>query len=339
MGNTMKVLQIVGTERVEMIEMPVPEPRGRQVRIKRLGIVTCNAYDLHIYLGQSYPNEGTAVNFPYDPGGPGHEWVGIIDQVGPETSLLKEGDWVCLPGGRGEDGPYPGGPGGYAPYSVLHETRLIKVPPKEIPKLAPFEMATCMAANMIDLRAMHAIEGKRTAVIGLGPAGIIGAQMLRAEGAAQVIGLDLDAKRREYALSKGIVDLAINPAGEDGKSLPLRRRGGPNAVIETSVDCAGAPAAIRYLLEHTQNVVTLFAVQHGPVAFDRSVIGGLKIHGHPGRDFESAEYALDMVANDRIDLSLTISHTMRLEQYPAALELIKSQQSLKVLFTFDERDW
>jgi len=339
MAKTMRVLQIVGPERIEMIEMPVPEPQGRQVLIRRLGIVTCNAYDLHIYLGKSYPNEGATVDFPYPPGGPGHEWVGIIDKAGPETSLLKEGDWVCIPGGRGEKDPYPSGPAGYAPYSVLHETCLVKVPPKPIPQLAPFEMATCLAANMVDLVAMNAIRGKKTAVIGLGPAGIIGAQMLRAEGAAEVIGLDLDEKRREYALSKGIVDRAINPIGEDGKSLPLRKRGDPNPVIETSLDCAGAPAAINYLIKHTRDLVALFAVQHGPAQFDRASISGLKICGYPGRDFQSAEYALDMVANDRIDLSLTISHTMRLEHYPEALELIRSQQSLKVLFTFDESDW
>jgi threonine dehydrogenase-like Zn-dependent dehydrogenase len=342
-SQSMKVLQIIAPLQMQMVEMAVPEPQGRQVRVKRSAIVTCNAYDLHIWTGKPYPDETSKVDFPYALGMPGHEWIAVVDKVGPEVSLLKVGDWVCGPGGRGEEGPHPGGPGGYAPYSVIHETRLIKVPPKADPaRLAPFEMAACVAATMIDLNAMDAIRGKRTAVIGLGPAGIIAAQMLRADGAAQVVGLDVDSRRRDYALAKGIVDKAINPIGEDGKGLPYRRRGDANALIETGVDCAGAPAAISYLMDHTRDIVSLFAVQHGAVEFRGWSLGhhqGLKLHGYPGRDYECGEYTLRQVAGDKIDLSLTVSHTMRLEEYPQALALIQSQQALKVMFTFDERDW
>lgn len=340
---TMKVLQIVAPYQIEMIEMPVPEPQGRQVRVKRMGIVTCNAYDLHIYTGKPYPFESGTISFPQEPGYPGHEWVAMIDKVGPETSLLKVGDWVCLPGGRGKSGPHPDGPGGYAPYTVIHETQLIKVPPMEISKLAPFEMATCVAANMLPLKQMDVIRGKKAGVAGLGPAGIITAQWFKAEGATQVIGIDVDAKRREYALSKGIVDRAVNPIGDDGKSLPFRdggSRGKPE--IEISMDCAGAGAAISYLMDHTTNLVSLFAVQHDVFEYRGWGLGhhlGLHVFGAGTRTFEVSEYAHTVVTGSNLDLSLTISHTMRLDDYPKALELIQTQQALKVLFTFDERDW
>ena len=63
---------------------------------------------------------------PYPPGGRGHEWVETVDKLGPSVTQLKIGDWVCLPGYRGEGRcVYPMG---YAPYSVCHETRLVKVP-------------------------------------------------------------------------------------------------------------------------------------------------------------------------------------------------------------------
>jgi len=109
-------------------------------------------------------------------------------------------------------------PMGYAPYSVCNETCLVKVPAgMDIAKLAPFEMATCMAANIIDLKAMNAIEGKRIGILGLGPAGLIGAQMVRAEGALEIIGMDTDKVRRDYAISSGQVDQAIDPIGMMGK--------------------------------------------------------------------------------------------------------------------------
>lgn len=335
----MKVLQITGKEQFEFIRMPVPEPEEGEVLIKRLGIVTCNAFDLHIYQGKPFPNRHGTLTFPYPPGGPGHEWVGEVVELGTGVTKLNIGDWVCGPGGRGEGrSTYPGG---YGPYSVCNETRLVKVPKGMEPaKLASIEMATCVAACILDLKAMKAIEGKKTGVIGLGPAGLIAVQMLKAEGAAEIIGLDIDEKRREYAVSSGQVDCAINPLGEDGRNLPLRRN--RNAAIETGMDCAGAPAAIEYLLDHTRNIVILFATAHGPVEFEGGAAGrhgGLKLHGCAGRDFESGEYAVRRVANGDIDLSLLVSHRMRLEEYDKAMELIKSQQALKVLFMFDERDW
>jgi threonine dehydrogenase-like Zn-dependent dehydrogenase len=333
----MKVLQITGKEQFEFITMPVPEPEYREVRIKRLGIVTCNAYDLNIYQGKPYPNINGTLTFPYPPGGPGHEWVGVVDKLGPGVTQFSIGDWVCLPGGRGEGrGMYPMG---YAPYSVCHETCLIKVPAgMDIAKLAPFEMATCMAANIIDLKAMKAIEGKRVAVMGLGPAGLIGAQMLKAEGAAEVIGMDIDKGRREYAVSSGLVNRSIGPPGDDGKNLPLR----PSTPIDTGIDCAGRPAAIEYLIDHTKDIVSFFAVQLGPFEFKGGTMErheGLNLRRHPGRNFECGEYTLEVIANSKIDLSLVISHKMRLEDYDKAMKLIKSHQALKVLFTFDERDW
>jgi threonine dehydrogenase-like Zn-dependent dehydrogenase len=340
--DSMQALQITGVEQFRFVEMPVPAPQGRQVLIKRLGIVTCNAYDLYIYTGKPYPDETAEVDFPYPPGYPGHEWVAEVVEMGPQATQVQLGDWVCTPGGRGEAGAYPDGPGGYAPYSTIHETRLIRVPKgMDIAKLAPLEMASCVAANILDLNAMSAIEGKKTAVIGLGPAGLIAAQMLRAEGAATILGLDVNAARREYALSSGQVDKAIDPLGREGQALPLRRRDDPDSMIETSIDCAGAPAAIQYLMDRTRDIVSLFAVQHGPVQYMGRPPGchqGLKLHGYPYRDYECGEYAARAVAGGDIDLSLVVSHTMDLSEYDQALQLIKNQEALKVLFAFDEAD-
>jgi threonine dehydrogenase-like Zn-dependent dehydrogenase len=174
--------------------------------------------------------------------------------------------------------------------------------------------------------------------MGLGPAGLIGAQMLKAEGAAEVIGMDIDKGRREYAVSSGLVNRSIGPPGDDGKNLPLR----PSTPIDTGIDCAGRPAAIEYLIDHTKDIVSFFAVQLGPFEFKGGTMErheGLNLRRHPGRNFECGEYTLEVIANSKIDLSLVISHKMRLEDYDKAMKLIKSHQALKVLFTFDERDW
>ena len=340
----MKVLQITGVREFQFIEMPVPQPLGRQVLIRRLGIVTCNAFDQHIYNGLPYPDETSTVSFPYRPGGPGHEWVAVVEDLGPEVTDYQIGDWVCGPGGRGEKDPHPAGPGGYAPYSTIHETNLVKVPVgMDVKKLAPLEMASCVAANFIDLKAMNVeIRGKRAGVMGLGPAGLIAAQMFRAEGASEVVGFDINERRRDYAVASGQVDRGIDPTGDDGNALPIRDRSDPNAAIEIGIDCAGAPAALQYLMDHTRDIVTIFAVQHGPVQFmvrPPGVHQALKLFGYPYRSFACGDYAAQRVADGSLDLGLLVTHSLRLEQYDQAMELIEKQEALKVMFTFAETDW
>jgi threonine dehydrogenase-like Zn-dependent dehydrogenase len=341
----MQVLQIVAPGQCQMVEMPVPHVNIAHlglVQVRRLGIVTCNAYDQHVYAGKPYPFEQSTINFPQAPGAPGHEWVGVVEEVGPGVKDIDVGDWVCMPGGRGERG-IMSPPGGYAPYCICHARMLVKVPAgRDVAQLAPVEMAACVASTMLEFKKLDMVAGRKTAVAGLGPAGIIAAQMLRAEGATGVVGIEVDANRREYALQKGIVDRAIDPLSEEGQSLPFRRQGDPNPVIETSIDCSGSAAAIAYLMDHTRDLVSLFAVQHGPVSFKGWGLGhhsGLWLHGYPNRTFPCGDYVAALVEKNAIDLSLTVSHRMRLEDYDQALTLINTQQALKVLFTFDERDW
>jgi threonine dehydrogenase-like Zn-dependent dehydrogenase len=123
---------------------------------------------------------------------------------------------------------------------------------------------------------------------------------------------------------------------------PFRRPHDPDPVIEPGIDCAGASAEIEYLMDHTRGVVILFAVQRGPVRSMERPPGhyrGLILRGYPDRDHASGEDAVRAIANGDIDLSPVVGHRMRLEEYDRSLELIGSQQALKVLFTFDERDW
>jgi threonine dehydrogenase-like Zn-dependent dehydrogenase len=327
---SMKVMQIMALEHAEVIEMPIPVPEAGEVLAKILAVVTCNQFDLHVYQGRPMLDPNQPVVFPQPPGFPGHEWVGEVVALGPGASLFALGDWICVPGGRGKGRAYPGA---YAQYRVCHESLALKVPNSMEPlKLAPVEMATCVSANILDLKAVGAIEGRRCGVSGLGPAGLIAAQMLRAEGADEVIGVEPSAARRQYALDKGIVDRAVDPVGENGKALPLRNQPG---AIQVAMDCAGAKASVQYLMDHTKDIVSLFAVQREPYTFAGWSVGlhqGLKLFGTPGRTPPAGEHAVRRVRSGQIDLSLTVSHRMRLEDYNQALALMKSQEALKVAF-------
>lgn len=335
-ARTMQAIQITAKEHAEVVTVPLPDVRDGELLVKILAIVTCNSYDQHVYEGRPMLDPTRPVEYPQPVGFPGHEWVGEVQAVASDVTGFREGDWVCVPGGRAR-GAGRNFPGGYAQYRVIDAAGAIGVPNTLPPlKFAAVEMASCVAANVMDLKSMTSIEGKRCGVSGMGPAGLIAAQMLRAEGASEVIGVEISPQRGQYALEKGIIDRLVNPLDESGEALPYRKgHGRPGEAIQITIDCAGARAAVQYMMDHTTDYVSLFAVQREPYSYEGWATGkhmGLKLCGHTGRHPATGEYAVRRIKAGCLDLEATVSHRMTYEQYNEAMALIKSQEALKVAF-------
>jgi propanol-preferring alcohol dehydrogenase len=77
----------VTTNPLRMRDLSLPEPAPGQVRVKVTICGVCRT-DLHVVEGELPPSTRPIV--------PGHETVGIVDQVGPGVTLFKEGDRVGI---------------------------------------------------------------------------------------------------------------------------------------------------------------------------------------------------------------------------------------------------
>ena len=183
----------------------------------------------------------------------------------------------------------------------------------------------CVQVTFDRLREFGLLEGKRMAVSGMGPAGLIAVQMARAWGADSVIAIDPVEDRRERALRLG-ADAAVEP--KDGAFAEAA--GGP---VEASVDCAGAKASVEFLMEHTRGAVALFGVLRDDVAYGwqqwRSKVDLL---GYGTHNRDAAERALALIEDGRLDLSSVVTHELPLSDYADGVELLRSRQALKVCF-------
>ncbi len=318
----MKCLQIVEPRNAKVIDLPVPEPREGEVLVKVLAVTTCPQWDLHIYHGQPmFVN--VPISYPYTPGQPGHEMTGIVASVGPCVTQFKPGDRVSAWRDQGHHRP-----GCYAQYVILDEDSLIKVPESLDPvSTAPLELAMCVSTSILDLKSVNAIRGKRVGVNGLGPAGLVAAQLMLAEGATEIIGFDLSKSRRDYAQSTIGLSRVIDPLGDEGRGLPLRREHG--AILNVSIDCVGSKEAVQFIMDHTREVVALFGVQREDYVYGLRH-AGLKLYGYPGHYKEAAEYALQKVCEGALNLSLLVTHRMKLEDYDAGVRLLKAQNAIKI---------
>jgi threonine dehydrogenase-like Zn-dependent dehydrogenase len=258
---------------------------------------------------------GGEFEFPLTPGKPGHEASGEIDAVGSDVTDLAVGDRAAA----WRDQPMHV-PGCYAQYVALPAASVIRLPKVlSAVETAPLELAMCVGATLVKLRKMNLLQGGRYGVMGLGPAGLVAAQMLRAEGAAQVTGFDLSPDRRQFAAS--LLDNSFDPQQQNAAEK-----------LDGIIDCVGAKASVEWAMDHAKNFVALFGVQRQDYIFAPRHYMNLCLIGYPGHSLEAAQYALGLVERGALDLKVLSTHHLPLERYNEGIDLLEKQQAVKVCF-------
>jgi D-arabinitol dehydrogenase (NADP+) len=171
-------------------DVPVPTVGPGEVRIKVIQVGVCGT-DVHIHHG-----DFQAV-FPLIPG---HELVGVVDELGEGVTRFRMGEQVtvnpnvycgrcdyCLSGRLGlcsdSKGLGSNYPGFFAEYVTVSELLVFSVEGLPLDTAVFTEPAAC---------AMHGVEtlrprpGSSALVLGAGPTGLLLAQLIRSSGAASV---------------------------------------------------------------------------------------------------------------------------------------------------------
>jgi len=163
---------------LQLREVPIPEPRGRQIRVKVTHCGICRT-DLHIAEGDIPLSKKPVV--------PGHEIVGIVDKLGEEARRFKIGDrvgisWLnstcgkCKYCMRGDENYCPSikrtgydVDGGFAEYVLVHEDYAFDL--REI-SLPSEDLAPIMCPGITGhyaFRISEVEEGERLGMLGFGP--------------------------------------------------------------------------------------------------------------------------------------------------------------------------
>ena len=316
----MKALQITDPGQFEIREVAVPEAGPGEVLLKVLSVTTCPHWDLHIFGGEPmFP--GMVLDYPYTLGQPGHEACGEVAAVGEGVTEVSVGQRVCAwrdPGHHVQ--------GCYAQYVVKPVSHVIPVPEPLAPEAcAPLELAMCVSAHLMLADKLDAVAGHRAGVFGLGPAGLVAVQLLRAAGAAEVVGFDPVPSRRDMALSMGAAKVY-----ETAEGFPAR---GMDGCLHCAFDCVGVQSAVHQAMEATSHLVVLFAVQREPYIYAPKFWPGLVLAGTQPHTREAAEYAAARMADGRLDMRPLVTHVLPLEEYARAVDLLRTRQAVKIAFS------
>jgi threonine dehydrogenase-like Zn-dependent dehydrogenase len=318
----MRILQFEAPHQAAWKEVDMPALAPDEVLVKILGVATCPQWDLHMMEGRPmFP--GASLDFPLLPGLPGHEAMGEVVSVGTDVRSFSPGVHVAAwrdPGNRRM--------GCYAQYAALRAEDLIEVNKSlRAEEIASLELAMCVQGSFDRLLQCGSIEGKRLAISGLGPSGLVAMQLARAYGAKTVIALDPLAQRRRLA-----IELGADEVWDPEKYRWPTGRTHPDA-FDSSLDTTGLPVSIEALMGSTRESVAIFGVLRENVRFGpEQWWGGFALLGYGTHTRAAAGEAYSLILEGKLKLAPLISGRLPFTQYAEGVERLRRREAIKILF-------
>lgn len=343
----MKAARVFGPRNIRYVDMDRPRfgPNDVLIKVKAVGI--CGT-DLEIYRGtMPFFSMGLA-KFPITPG---HEWSGIVEDLGKEVKKLKIGQRVtgdvsigcgkcsyCLMGRynlcleKQEVGICRGKEGAYADYLSMPQQYTYPLPNEMSYEEGALVDPAATALNTV-------ITGKVTAgdtvlIQGDGPIGILCLQAARTAGAARCILSGTYENKLKIAESLG-ADRVVSAHTENlGECVNDFTAGlGADVVIEAS----GDPEAIRESVNLVKpsgiiSVVGIYEKKIPEFDVSRLVLHEVKVFGvlaYPGM----MPRTVKLIEEGKIDVKPLITHRLPLSEVKGGFRIMEEDiaERMKVL--------
>lgn len=326
-------------------EVPSPRPGARDVliRVRRVGL--CGT-DAHIYVWNTW-----AAGRLKPPVTIGHEFAGVIEEVGSEVTGLARGDLVTAEGhiacgvcvqcrtgnahicrdvriiGVDIDGAF-------ADFIVMPATNVWRIDP---------EIAIDVAAVHDPLgNAFHTVmsadvRGRSVLVTGCGPIGLFCIGIAKASGASRIFASEVQPARRELARMMGAQHV-VNPVTDELEQLVRTETDGLGA--DVVLEMSGHPTAIRVGLRAVRDggEVCLLGLPDDEVTIDISrdvIFKGTTIRGIIGRRMFGTWYAMrSYLRAGLFDPTPVITHRFAIGDFEKAMDVIHSGAG-KVILSLD----
>lgn len=347
----MKALTVQSPNQIEIIDAPKPKPGPREVLAKVSYCGIC-ATDIAIVSGLSNFVESGWVHYPVRIG---HEWSGIIEEIGSEVLDLKPGDHVvaddgvpclscktCLqgnyafcPSGRSVGTVGNCWDGAFAEYMCLPAQLVYKLKPEtDLKEAALIEPASIAMHGIVKSRFK---AGEKALVIGTGPIGLACAALLRAIGASVVMVMGRRDSKLEYAKKMG-ADILINNRKQDAKAAVMQFTNGFGAdvVFETSGNLEAFQTCMEYVrLGGRVALLGFYEKKLDGFDIDQLVLRAVDLVGVAGMP-NVATTVIDLLESGRISLKPMITGVYPFEKVQEAIQKVIENDGnrIKVLVEF-----
>jgi len=334
----------LGPGNVDLREMEEPKPGPGEVKIEVKAVGICGS-DLHIYSGDIKLLIRPPVIM-------GHEFSGVVAEVGSEVSTWKPGDRVtsetsayvcgeCIPCRTGN-------------YNVCAEKRLIGywfngaftkycvVPSRLVHRLpdnvsflsgALCEPLACCINGVTEKTSIS--TGDVVVIAGPGTIGLLSLQLAKASGALVILcGVGIDEKRLDLGRKLG-ADVTVNIEEQDPFKVVSELTGGAGS--DVFIECSGSPNAIRMgfqLIRRSGHYTQIGLTGHAfEIDFDTVAYKELIIRGSLGQQWRSWKRGLNLLTQGRIETEPLISNILPLSQWREGFRKMEKKEGLKIILT------
>ncbi|MFJ4437019.1 zinc-dependent alcohol dehydrogenase family protein [Streptomyces sp. NPDC088923] len=282
----------------------------------------------------------------------GHEYVGVVETVGPEVETIKAGDFV-VGSFWASDNTCEICRAGYQSHCVhrtvmgsigtqserarvpLADGTLVATPGVPDADLVPSLLAASdvLGTGWFAADAAQAGPGKTVAVVGDGAVGLLAVLAAKHMGAERIIAFSRHADRQRLAREFGATDI-VEERGDEGAEKIKAMTGGLGA--HGVVEAVGTQEAMMQAIHASRpgGHVGFVGVSH-----DVSIPGellfstGIHLHGGPAPVRRYLPELIRLIWDREIDPGRVFDLTLPLEQAAEAYRAMDERRAIKVLLT------
>lgn len=341
----MKAAIFKGKGAIELGERPDPTIRMPTDAIVRVALTCVCGSDLWYYRGQSEYAQGSPI---------GHEFVGVVEQVGDRVKNIAKGDLIIAPffysdgtcphcragitssfvagGGWGVNG-IDGGQG-EAVRVPLADGTLVKVPgsghsEKTLASLLTLSDVMCTGHHAAKSAGVK--KGDIVAIVGDGAVGLCAIIASKRLGAQRIISLIRNPARQKLAREFGATDI-IAERGEEANEAVLNLTDGIGA--DASLECVGTNEAMQTALAIARpgSIVGYVGVPHGiEIPVENIFYRNVGVHGGSAPVRAYIPELLDDVLKGRINPGRVFDFKTDLNGIAEAYAAMDERRAIKSL--------
>jgi len=347
----MKALVFQGVGKVSLEDVPKPKIEGPEDAIVRITVASICGSDLHILHGLNRLEPGTII---------GHEFTGVVEEVGSAVTKVKPGDRVlgaagvscghCKACRKGllsmceNFGIYGCGPrngnlqGVQAEYArVLYANESLEKIPEGLTEeqvlFAGDILSTAyMGVSGVKPDSKGIQPGSVVAIFGAGPVGLCAVAVARLYGAAQIIAVDMEDYRLSMATRLG-ADKVINFTKENPVETIKKMTDGWGA--DLVIEAVGSAEALTSCLAAVApgGDVNLIGVISLPTPISFIKLLNKNINIQTGMGNTPPKKLINLIQAGRLDLTPLITHRFPLAEAVKAYEMFDKREDgvIKVL--------
>ena len=330
---------------LHLTEVPIPVPGINDVLIKIKKTSICGT-DLHIYNWDAW-----AAKTIKPPMVIGHEFVGVIEEVGANVQGYKRGDLVdgeghivcgkcrnCLAGRRhlckDAKGVGVNRDGAFAEYLCIPASNAVHVNPS-----ISLDVLSCFdpLGNATHTALQFDLVGEDVLITGAGPIGCMATAIARQAGARKVVVTDINPDRLALAERMGATR-AVNVANET--LADVQKQIGMTEGFDIGMEMSGSSRALNDMIDNMAHGgrIALLGIMPDKAAIDwnKVVFSMLTIRGVYGREMYDTWYKMTALIEGGLDITPVITHRFHYTEFQRGFDLMRTGKSGKIILDWEK---